>query len=369
VVAVVTQTHASSYNSIYIVGYQTLELDDNSCSFLAFQLLSVIALVAITLPFAWRMNGMYWVTVGLALATVVSEYSKTLFQRRQEFSRFALVDFMRSALFFASVATAVALLRHQLRAWQPVALQAACFAFVFAVISGINLNADLLRIGKAIRLAVLIWRGKYRFLFGYFCILAMFTQLDVFMLKAISDSVQLATYGAAFRYYTLLSLALGAIQIVLLPAIQQLVSAKQLDALLAKHFKLLVVFAIGTFAAAWAAQWIIPAIDMGKYPQSVAVFRILALSAVLSFALSPHVNLVMRFEDFRFLTVLISAAMFINIALNFPLVRSRGAIGASIATLISYLFLNGSIFLRARRYRGMLAAEPQPTSEVGVGVI
>jgi len=184
------------------------------------------------------------------------------------------------------------------------------------------------------------------------------------MLKAIASNIQLATYGAAFRYYTLVSLALASIHVVLLPAIQQLKSPDQLDELLAKHVRILAIFALVTGAGAWAAQWIIPAIDMGKYPDSVMVFRILAVSAILSFALSPHVNLLMRFEDFRFLTILISVALFINVTLNFPLVRSKGAVGASIATLIAYLFLNGSIFLRARRYRGMLVESSPERNEV-----
>jgi len=364
VVAVVTQTLASSFNSIYIVGYQTLELGGNSSSFLSFQLLCVAILALVALPLAPRSAGTYGVTLALVVATVASEYSKSCFQRRQDFSRFAMVEFLRAALFLGSAIILVVVFRQQINAWQGLALQAACFLLVFILLSGVHLDSDLFRIGKATRLAVQIWRGKFRFLFAYFCILAVFSQLDVFMLKAIASNLQLATYGAAFRYYTLVSLALASIHVVLLPAIQQLKSPEQLDRLLAKHVKILVFFALATLAGAWAAQWIIPAIDMGKYPDSVAVFRILAVSAILSFALSPHVNLLMRFEDFRFLTILISVALLINVALNFPLVRNKGAIGASIATLIAYLFLNGSIFLRARRYRGMLLAPASQVNEV-----
>jgi O-antigen/teichoic acid export membrane protein len=174
------------------------------------------------------------------------------------------------------------------------------------------------------------------------------------MLKMISNSHELATYGAAFRYYTLLSLALASINVVLLPTIQQLKSASELDQLLSKHVRILIAFSLVTLTGAWLSRWIIPAIDMGKYPESIAVFRILAISAIISFALSPHANLLMRFEDFRFLTVLTSAALFINLGLNFPLVHAFGAIGAAIATLIAYLFVNGSSFLRAQRYRDRL---------------
>jgi O-antigen/teichoic acid export membrane protein len=364
VVAVVTQTLASSFNNIYIVGHESLALGENSNSFLAFQLLCVAILGLVTMPLVPRVAGIYGVTLALVVATLASEYSKSCFQRRQDFSRFALVEFLRAASFLVSVVTLVLVFPQYVKAWQSLVLQAACYLIVFILLSGIRLDGDLLRIGKATRLAVQIWRGKYRFLFAYFCILSAFSQLDVFMLKAIASNIQLATYGAAFRYYTLVSLALASIHVVLLPAIQQLKSPDQLDELLAKHVRILAIFALVTGAGAWAAQWIIPAIDMGKYPDSVMVFRILAVSAILSFALSPHVNLLMRFEDFRFLTILISVALFINVTLNFPLVRSKGAVGASIATLIAYLFLNGSIFLRARRYRGMLVESSPERNEV-----
>lgn len=358
IATVVTQTLASSFNSIYIVGYDNLRLEENSNSFLGFQLLCVILLAAIALPLAGRAST-YWVTLALVVATVASEYSKTCFQRRQDFSRFALVEFLRAAMFFGSLLVLVWIRGQKIEAWQGLALQAACFLIVFFVFSGVRLDADLFHLKKASRIALKIWEGKYRFLFSYFCILAVFSQLDVFMLKAIASSHQLAAYGAAFRYYTLLSLALASIHAVLLPTIQQLKSSHQLDQLLSKHFKVLFFFALATLLGAWAAGWIIPAIDMGKYPESVTVFRILSVSAILSFALSPHVNLLMRFEDFKFLTILISVALVINLGLNFPLVRTRGAIGAAIATLIAYLVLNGSIFLRARRYRGLLGDTPR----------
>ena len=59
-------------------------------------------------------------------------------------------------------------------------------------------------------------RGDYTFLFAYFFVLGLFTQTDIFMLKIVGDADMLASYGSAFRYYSILSLALGAVHAVLL---------------------------------------------------------------------------------------------------------------------------------------------------------
>ena len=45
-----------------------------------------------------------------------------------------------------------------------------------------------------------IVRGEYRYLFGYFFLLAFFLQVDVFMLNVLSSRNEVATYGSAFRY-------------------------------------------------------------------------------------------------------------------------------------------------------------------------
>jgi len=101
--------------------------------------------------------------------------------------------------------------------------------------------------------------------------------------------------------------------------------------------------------AGWLAEWAIPWIDAGKYPEAVTTFRILCVSAVISFAFSPHVNLVLRFERYKFLLCLILMALALNVAINLLLIPSYGAVGAAIATMVSAATVTISIYIESRK--------------------
>lgn len=70
----------------------------------------------------------------------------------------------------------------------------------------------------------------------------------------------------------------------------------ELEDVFRKHRKMILLFFPPVLLAIWLSQWIIPWVDARKYPDAVAVFLILAISAMIAFAFSPYVNLVMRFK-------------------------------------------------------------------------
>ena len=169
------------------------------------------------------------------------------------------------------------------------------------------------------------------------------------MFGILGDNSMLATYGSAFRYYSILSLALGSVHVVLLPMIQQASNDQELFEVFAKHKKMILMFIPAVLLAGWLAQWAIPFIDNGKYPGAVLSFRILCVSAIISFAFSPHVNLIMRFERFRFLFYLICIALALNAAINMLLIPKFGAAGVAFATLISAAAVNIPIYFQSKR--------------------
>jgi O-antigen/teichoic acid export membrane protein len=191
--------------------------------------------------------------------------------------------------------------------------------------------------------------GEYTPLFAYFAIVAIFSQVDIFMLKLVASSTDLASYGAAFRYYALLSLALGAVHAVLLPAIQRAASLEQLSALFAQHMRLLLAFGPAVLVTAWLAQWVLPWIDRGRYPDAVPAFQVLAVSSIISFAFSPHVNLLLKYERFWFLLVVIALALASAVVLHALLIPRYGAVGAALVTLIAAGGANAAFFAKARR--------------------
>ncbi|HBC47992.1 MAG TPA: hypothetical protein DCZ43_13165, partial [candidate division Zixibacteria bacterium] len=206
----------------------------------------------------------------------------------------------------------------------------------------------LFRINQVLGLAQTIVKGQFRYLFGYFFLFSFFGQLDVFMLRMLSNDATVATYGSAFRYYTLIIMALSSAHTVLLPMTQKAGSVSELRGIFRKFTRLVLIFAPVVILGAWASKWIIPIIDTGKYPQAVTVFRILAVSAIFSFALSPHVNLVMRFEKFKFLFLGVASAAVISVGLNIALVPKLGAVGTAISTFISFAYVNGMVYLKAK---------------------
>lgn len=359
-IAVATQTLVLSFNRIYIVGYERLDLEGASSSFLGFQLWGILALVVVTLPLQGFAHGVYWFVVAVAVATCLVEFAKTFSQRELRFFRFSMIELARAVVLVGSAFALIYVVRYNLKAWEVLFVQAFSTLAVFLAFFWKLIKwKKLLKIGEAVRLALAVAAGEYRYLFGYFFVLAFFLQVSVFVLRITANDVTLATFGAAFRYSSILSLALAAVQVVLLPLIQRAQNIAELEDIYGKHKRMLLLFAPMVLFAAWIGQWIIPWVDKGKYPDAVPAFQILAVSTIVSFALSPHGYLVMRFEDFKFLFVLIGAALLLSIGLNVALISALGAVGAAIATLVSITFVSGSQFLRARMHRKTLAMADQ----------
>lgn len=355
-VAVVTQTFSTSFNRIYIVGYQRLNLEYSPSSFLGIQLWGISALVVLTLPFISYLKGNYWFILALIIATCLSEFSKTFYQRKLKFFFFSMIEIARGLVFSCSLLLLIYIVRHDLKSWQVLFTQAITLFAVFILAFHKHLRlSKLLDVTEGTRFAMGIVKGEYKYLFGYHFILAFFSQVDVFMLKSMTSEIELATYGSAFRYYSLLLLALSAVHVIILPSIQQIKNFTELESIFKKHKTMLLLFGPLVLIGAWASQWIIPWIDMGKYPDAVIVFRILSLSSIISFAFSPHINLVLRFEDFKFLFLLIGMTLVLNVGLNMALIPILGVIGVAIATLIAFGCVNGSIFLRARKHKQKFA--------------
>lgn len=350
-IAVVTETLSSSFNRIYIIGYQDLGFKELSSSFLGLQILMVSALIVLAWPLNAFLNGAYGIMALLVLSNCLVEFCKTTFQQKSRFLFFSLIEFTKNMIFIAGLAILIYLKRYQLQAVPVLAIQA--LAMLVVVVFFCRYCVDFKKffnLDTAGEMLTKITRGRYKHLFGYFFILSFFVQLDVFMLKGLATDRVLATYSSAFRYYSLLMLLLGSVHTVLLPTIQQVTTFAQWRDILDRLNKLFFCFLGVAVVAAWCAQWVIPWVDKGKYPDAVIVFQILTVSAVISLRCSPYVNLLMSFSDFKFLFGLIIAAVLINIILNITLVPILAAVGTAIATLISSAFVTMFIYVRATKF-------------------
>ena len=349
---VFVQVCSGSLSRIFLVRQRNLTSDADISVFICTQLLLISAAVPVLLLIVGVRTGMAWVCAGSLLTGSLAEITKSRFQRDLRFRRFSLVELGRAVLTFGAVCALVFWQGHHLRAVQMQAVN----LVAMTLIVGLN---RLPRIGPVTReswtairaFASQLLTGADRHLFAYFCLVAVFGQVDLLMLKVIGTEHQVATYASAYRYYNILLLALNAINTVLFPAIQRIQSMDDSSELRRIHRTAMAIFIPGVLICMCLAHRVMPMIDRSRYPGAPAVFYILALSSIASLIFSPYLNYVMRFEDFPFLLQTLCVALAVGAASNLLLVRSLGAVGTASSLFLSTAILNVSGYLRCSRYR------------------
>jgi O-antigen/teichoic acid export membrane protein len=348
-VAFMSQSVSATFNRIYILT-SPREGSGDAWTVMALQGLSIICLAVLGLPLLAELGTGYILAVALVIATGLAEFAKTCFQKDLDFARFSYVELARSSSFFVAAIALLWAQDYSLSANQVLLAQFATLMLVaLAAIHGRLGSAHRLDAGALFRYANRLATGRHGYLFAYFFVVGIFTQADIFMLKILGDEFMLATYGSAFRYYSLVSLALAAVHAVLLPVIQHAQDTQELRIIFNRHRRMVPVFAVATSLAAGAGFWVIPWIDTGRYPGAATTFAILCISAVISFAFSPHVNLLMRHERFRFLLKLVIVALASHVMLSFALIPLHGAAGAAIALLVASAIITFSIYLDSQK--------------------
>jgi len=352
VATVASQMLGSSINRIYI-----LDSSDHGNGgpgpLIMFQAGALLLLGIAGLPFSGALPGAaYMLTVLLALGMLLSDFGKTMYQKQLKFSAFSFIELTRSAIVSAGLIVLLIQFGAGVRTWQIIAVQAAALGLLSLIVISRHLDLrETLDLRRGIHLLRPVFGNGHGYLFAYFFALAFFSQVDIFLIKVLSDQETLASFGSAARYYQLLSLALGAVHAVFLPTMQKLETRQALDEFFSRHFRMLLVFAPVVGACALAALWVLPWIDLGRYPDAVPTFQILCLSTIISFAFSPHVNLVFTHRRFRFLLLLIVVALAVNIGLGLMLIPTYGGQGAAMATLIASACVTVPIYILSRQLR------------------
>jgi O-antigen/teichoic acid export membrane protein len=341
---------ASASNRIFIVGYSRFDIYENEGSFLSWQILLLVLVSMLAYPFMQESILLYVLALFFALASSILQFIRTCYQRSLRFNRFSQVTLAKSALFLMGTAVLAVIFGTRLQAWQILLVQSgAMLTVAIPLIVRRRLSTGLLDIETVLRIGKAIFAGSYLYLFAYLLILAIFSQLNVFMLKAFSDNYDLATYGSAFRYYGFLLIGLDAVKAVYLPFIQEAKSKNEIVRVFNQHRLLIVVASAIVVFAIIVSRWMIPLIDAGKYPDAVPTFRMLALSALISFALSPYMAILMRFERFLFLLMVMTSVSILGFGLGAVLISLKGSTGAALVTLVGYGFVNLSAFIYAQR--------------------
>lgn len=353
-ITIVSQTISSTFRRIYIVGFENFNMKAHKRSFLGLQIVLAFVIALFLLPMLGNIP-LFLITFSVIFGYILIEFLKTTYQQELKFKEYSAIEITRSTSFFLFTIILILLLKFDLKAWQVLTVQSISMIIIYIVSGFLQTdNSQVINIKEAFKIGRDIVKGSYFYLLGYTLFGTMLGNLDVLLLKLLANENELATYGSAFRYYSLMLLALGSVNSVLLPVIQKVENLKELHDIYRTHRKLITIFVPLVILGAWLSKWVIPIIDLGKYPDAVYVFQILAISALISFVFSPHTNFIMKYEDFKFLFIIIIISVIINISLNIFLITRLGAIGTAWATLITFAFSNIITYIRSRNFQQRL---------------
>lgn len=354
VFAVVIQAAGAAFSRVYLVTRGAEFGTGQAAVFLVAQLIAAFAIalmgaLAVSLPVLLLVG-----TIWLSLAGCCTDFLKTVYQSQLKFTGLSVVELVRSAAFMVTIVVALAILHGTLQAWLVIALQAAAFSAA---------SVPLLRVVRQGQRDVGALRPRQLFaqitsrplvyLVGYFLALSVLSSIDVFMLRAASDDFSVATYGSAFRYYSLILVALYSLNTVMFPVLQKAANVEAVRAVFRRHRLVVLVSMPVILALALSANDWIPLIDGGKYSHAPAVFRILAASAAISILCSPWVNIFLIAGRYRELLLLVLLALVTAVVTNVLLIPTMRAEGAAIATLCASGVLNMGIALRSQAIRAV----------------
>jgi len=351
IISVLEGIIVSAFNRIFIVGYKRFDIGEEMGAFFAAQLVVLIVLWLAIWPFKGGTPTLYVLALLLALALCATEFLRTAYQRVLRFNRFSQVLLVKS-MFFLAMLGAIMLCGAHMQAWHAVLAQAlAALTVSLPLIIRRKMLNNFFHLNTALKTICSILSGEYIYLFVYLFVLAFFSQISVFMLNTLSDKQNLATYGSAFRYYGFLLIGLNSVKSVYVPVIQNALTGAEINKIFHKHRQLILLSLPIFFFGCLISNWVIPLIDQGKYPDAPVVFQVLSLSALVSFAFSPHITVLMKSERFLFLMILIVIGFSLNIIINYLFIPTYGALGAAYSTLIAYGFVNSGFFVYSRKIR------------------
>lgn len=347
-VSVVSQIPINIADRIYLVGHNKFKIYENIGNLLLIQIIMVSFLSIAALIFLQSIKIIVSIFF-LSTAYCITQYVKVVQQWELKFKIYSAVEMAKSFLFLVLICGSL-LIFSGLNFETVISIQ--FFAFFISslpLIFGIFRKKDSISITGSIFLSKAIFESKYKFLMGFVCVGAFLPQINVFLISMMEDGYLVSSYGASFKYFSILNLALSATHVVLLPSIQKAKSQEEINAIFVdmKKFVWLVspIIIIGSIVS----SWLIPLLDGGKYPDSIITFQILSIAALISFWFSPYITILMKYEDFKFLYYIAIIGFVLSMSFGGTLIYFGGVKGAGVAYLLVYSFVNFSIFIRAKK--------------------
>ncbi len=174
----------------------------------------------------------------------------------------------------------------------------------------------------------------------YFLTSAIFSYCDVLVVGALRPAPDVAAFGAAQRYF---AVAIGAIPALLATLRIRTAQSDVIDSATTQRTMIVgwmrrsappALALLGVLEV--LAGVIVHAADGGRYPASVAVFRVLIVLALLSYLTTPLALLLMAQGRHRFLAGSLAVAAALNVGADIWAARYAGIVTVAALTTILY---------------------------------
>lgn len=179
---------------------------------------------------------------------------------------------------------------------------------------------------------------------GYTALLAIFNQMDIFVIKEYLNNESIAMYGVSFKYYTLMLSILPAIKTVLKirttqkDMVDNLTEQKNFIIKWIKKTSILVIPSI--IIIIMVSPYFFNILNGEQYKDAIIPFQIFCIGVAISYIFSPSSNVIMSMKKYKFITILAFTVCMFNFIGNIIVVNSIGIIGVVIITIISHSIIN-----------------------------
>lgn len=355
------QIAISSFGKMYIVDHNSLEGKESTLLFVEIILSILIVGVFWFIQPVVRSN--VFALVLLMVSTCVFGYARILYQQQCKFRIYTILEIIRVTSFLSIIVGCHYIVKTELSSILVIIFQTVslilCIPFIWKKKTKINLlkKKDFKSLFK------FLLQKEQIYLFIYATLMAVLLQIDVLALKTWSTDYNVSTYSSAFKYYNMMLLLLNTVNSVLLPKISSEEDYKIIKKMYKQQDILSFVLLIGIIAAIIIAPYILPIIDGGKYPKAIGVFRILCVSAILSFWGSPYNNLLIKEKKYFSICIRFIMGIVVAIVGNYILIPAVGVNGTAIVTLTSYGIVNISSRVHAKRIINEKIKEAMPDAD------
>ena len=201
----------------------------------------------------------------------------------------------------------------------------------------------------------------------YYLASAGFAYANVFVIASLLDDEAIASYGAATRYLAIILGPVPALLAVIRVRTSQhdVVDSTDVQANMLLSWIKRTIVPVGAMVAiaALAAPFVIPLLDKGHYPDSVPIFQLLMIPALVIYATMPGASMLMAQRRYRTLAVIYAVALAIEVAAAVLAAELIGVIAVAATAAVVGAGEASTVALVAMRIRTPAGDGTTPPSE------